>query len=365
MVMSKRVVIAGGGTGGHLYPGIALAKALMRYDSEIKISFIGTERGIESKVLPREGLPLKTIASAGLLGKKGIQRWTSWLKLPVGLFQALGYLIFNRPNLMVGVGGYVSGPAVLSAWLLRIPILIHEQNTLPGATNRLLGKISNVVATSFEPSKKYFPERKVTFTGNMIREEFAQATEPESAPTGKFRILILGGSQGAHSINRSVLEALDILQPEKDRLHFVHQTGAKDEGFAKIVYGEKGFSAQAEAFIYDMAEQYKKASLVICRAGATTLAELTAMGRASILVPYPYAAHNHQEHNARVLVEADAATLVLDREITGEALARIIQEMMGQPEKLLRQSQNSFRLGQRDATNRVRNLCLELMKIAA
>ncbi|MCF8720002.1 undecaprenyldiphospho-muramoylpentapeptide beta-N-acetylglucosaminyltransferase [Nitrospina gracilis] len=363
--MANYVVIAGGGTGGHLYPGIALARALKAMDENIEITFVGTKRGLEARVLPREGLPLKTILSGGLLGKKGLGRWTSWCKLPVGLAQSMCFLIRKRPNLVVGVGGYVSGPVAVAAYLLRIPILVHEQNTVPGVTNRMIGKIANKVAVSFEQSRDYFPANKVVETGNMIREEFCKEREPAAWKPGQpFHLLILGGSQGAQSINAAMLEALEHLESVKDELRIVHQTGEKDEALVRQRYEQAGFDARAEAFIYDMEEQYRKASLVICRAGATTLAEVTATGKVSVLVPFPFAAHNHQEHNARVLEAADAAEVILDRNINGPKLAQSILDAMQNPDRLEERAKNSYRLGRRDATNRVRDLCRELMGAA-
>ncbi len=363
--MRKKIVIAGGGTGGHLFPGIALARSLMKYDPEFQITFVGTERGIESKVLPKEGLTLKTIDSAGLLGKKGLKRWTGWLKLPISLAQSLTLLLKERPSLVIGVGGYVSGPVALAARMLFIPILIHEQNTIPGVTNRLLGKIVNKVAISFQEGEKYFPKEKVVFTGNMIREEFSNASEPDTTPKEKTTILLLGGSQGAHSINQAMAEALNFLESAKNQLTFIHQTGETDEKKLKNHYQEKGFEAEVNAFIFDMANQYQKASLVICRAGATTLAELTAMGKASILIPFPFAAHNHQEHNAQTLVQAGAAEMILDRDISGRRLADSILFALKNPGEIIKRSKKSFQLGKRNATNQVRNICLEMMKIAA
>ena len=359
--MTIPVVIAGGGTGGHLYPGIALAKTLMKHDSNIEVTFIGTRQGIESRVLPREGLRLKTIQSGGLLGKKGIGRLINWLKLPVSLLQSMAFLLLNRPRLVVGVGGYVSGPAVLSAWALRIPILIHEQNTVPGATNRWLGKIADTIAITFEMSKKYFPAHKVVETGNMIREEFTGAQQANVPSSENFTVLVLGGSQGAHSLNQAMLEALDLLTPVKDRLNIIHQTGQPDEATVQTAYREKGFSAEAQAFIYDMAEQYRKASLVICRSGATTLAEVTALGIPAVLVPFPFAAHNHQVHNAQALESQGAARMILDKEVTGKQLARIILDGIEHPEQLREMADHSFQMGRRDATERVRGLCLDLI----
>lgn len=313
-------------------------------------------------MLPERGFPLKTLASGGLLGKKGLERIVSWFKLPVGFFQSIFFLIGHRPGLVVGVGGYVSGPLVLAAWLLRIPILIHEQNTIPGLTNTWLGKIADKVAVSFPETKNYFPEGKVVETGNMIREEFCRPGSKEDAgPRDKFNILVLGGSLGAHSINLAMTEALDFLAEVKGSLHIVHQSGERDADWVKTKYAEKGFSAEVSAFIHDMVEQIQKSSLIICRAGATTLAEITACGKPAVLIPYPHAAHNHQVRNARFLVDADAGEMILDPEVSGERLAQSIQRAIEEPERLKEMGAHSYRLGKRDATEKVRELCLQLL----
>jgi UDP-N-acetylglucosamine--N-acetylmuramyl-(pentapeptide) pyrophosphoryl-undecaprenol N-acetylglucosamine transferase len=360
--MQQRVVIAGGGTGGHLYPGIALATALKNHDDAMDITFVGTRQGIESRILPREGWPLKTIHSGGLLGKKGFSRLRSWIKIPAGILQSLAFLLQKRPGLVVGVGGYVSGPLVLSAWILRIPILIQEQNAVPGITNKWLGKIADKIAVSFKESKKYFPENKVVETGNLIREAFCaprkDATPPPSDP---FNILVLGGSQGAHSINRGMVEAIDFLAGNKDRFHITHQTGESDCDWVKSQYDEKNISADVQAFIHDMAEQYHQASLIVCRAGASTLAEITACGKMAVLVPYPHATHNHQEHNARVLETAGAGEIILDKDVSGERLAQIIMQAYEHPEKRREMENNCYALGKRDATEKTLQLCLGLL----
>ena len=363
--MRKRVVIAGGGTGGHLFPGIALAKALKRQDMDIEISFVGTQKGLEAKVLPREGFELKTILSAGLLGKKRLSRWMSWVKLPVGTAQSMCFLIRKRPDLVVGVGGYASGPLVLSAWILRVPILIHEQNSIPGLTNKWLGKIANKVAVSFKESAKFFSKDKIEVTGNMIREEFCQPRETfPKGPRGLFRVLVLGGSQGAHSINVAMMEALESLTSKKGNIHITHQTGESDFAMVKREYEKSGFSHDVRPFIDGMAEQYRKASLVICRAGATTLAEVTACGKVSVLIPYPHAAHNHQEKNARVLEAANAGELVLDHELSGTRITQSILRALEDPQRLEEMEENSYQLGSRDATEKVRQICMDLLEDA-
>ena len=363
--MERKIVIAGGGTGGHLYPGIALAKALKRNDMDIEINFVGTKQGIESKILPREGFNLKTIFSSGLIGKTGISRWISLCKLPVGTVQSMFFLIRNRPNLAVGVGGYTSAPLILSAWILRIPILIHEQNAFPGIANKWLGKIADKIAVSFEKSRHFFPKNKVEVTGNMVSEELCRPREEFSPPSkNPFNILVLGGSQGAHSINVAMIEALNLLVDRKDRLHITHQTGEADYEATKNIYNKKGFTAEVLPFIKNMPVRYRQASLVICRSGATTLAEITAAGKVSVLIPFPYATHNHQEHNARVIEAANAGELILDNALSGKRLAESIKRAMDEPEYIQAMENNSYRLGNRDATEKVRKICMELVKKA-
>ena len=360
--MKRKVVIAGGGTGGHLFPGIALAKALKRNDMTTEIEFVGTKQGIESKILPEEGFKLKTIISSGLLGKRGLARWISLFKLPIGTAESIWFLFSNRPNLVVGVGGYASFPLVFSAWLLRIPILIHEQNAFPGMANKWLGKIADKVAISYKESKQCFPKKKVEVTGNMVHEKLCQPREDFPYPLKEpFWVLILGGSQGAHSINMAMIEALDLLSNRKKRIFVTHQTGFSDYEIVKKKYTEKGFSANVMPFLTDMPERYRIASLVICRSGATTLAEITAAGRASSLIPFPYAANNHQEHNARVIEAANAGEIILDKDVSGERLAQSIKRAMDEPEQLKRMEDNSYRLGSRDAVEKVKRICLELM----
>ena len=275
------------------------------------------------------------------------------------------FLIRKRPGLEVGVGGYASGPLVFSAWILRIPILIHEQNSIPGMTNKFLGKLANKIAVSFKESSTSFPKEKVEVTGNMIREEFCQPKDEVVTKTeGPFRVLVLGGSQGAHSINMAMVEALQSLSEIKEGLYITHQTGEVDFQRISKEYKQNNFSSDVRPFIDDMGEQYRKASLVICRAGATTIAEINACGKMSILIPFPHAAHNHQEKNARILESANAGELVLDEELSGPRIAQSIIQAMEDPERLDTMGKNSYKLGKRNATEKVRRLCMELLEEA-
>lgn len=354
-----KIIIAGGGTGGHLFPGIAIAREFQKRDPRIKILFVGTRKGIEFKVLPKEKLELKTILSSGLKGRLSWRILIALGEIPIALLQSLWILIDFRPKLVLGVGGYVTGPFVLMAWLLRIPTAIQEQNSMPGMTNRILGRIVDKIFISFENSKKYFPERKVKVTGNPIREEYYE--DKAKTKESRFNVFIFGGSRGASSINSAMAEALDFLSEDKDSLHFIHQTGEEQFQTVQTRYRSKNISAEVSPFIFNMADVYRMSNLVICRAGASTIAELTACGRAAILVPYPFAANNHQQLNAEYLVEQGAAVMVKDSELSGKKLAELIKELMHQPNQLSEMEKASARMAKKDAGKKVVDHCYELV----
>ncbi|RMF89234.1 MAG: undecaprenyldiphospho-muramoylpentapeptide beta-N-acetylglucosaminyltransferase [Nitrospinota bacterium] len=361
-----RLVIGGGGTGGHLYPGLAVAQAFKQRDPQTEVLFIGSAAGIEVEVLPREGFPLVQIAIRGIVGKRGWGKVQALSRLPLALGQALVILSRFRPDLVLGVGGYVSGPVITAAFLLRIPRLIHEQNLIPGMTNRLLGAIANRVAISFPDSALYFPTQKTVFTGNPVRPEIIQRMrekEERSPAETRFRLLIFGGSQGAHSLNMAMLEALPALRPCKESLVITHQTGKADWQMVQEAYAREGFRATVVPFIRDMGGAYAAADLVICRAGATTLAELSACGKAALLIPYPYATHNHQEINARNWQKMGAADLILDNELCGDVLAEKIRFYGEHREKLARMAAQSKRMGSPDATDRLVELCIMVAEV--
>ena len=354
-----KIIIVGGGTGGHLFPGIAIAREFQKRNPKIKILFVGTRRGIEYKVLPKENFELKTILSSGLKGKISWRTLIALVEIPIAFLQSLWVLINFRPKLVLGVGGYVTGPFVLMAWLLRIPTAIQEQNSMPGMTNRILGRIVDKIFVTFEKSKKHFPEKKIEVTGNPIREEYyeAKARRKES----RFNVLIFGGSKGASSINLAMVEALDFLSEDKNSLHFIHQTGEEQFKTVKKSYRSKNVSADVSKFIFNMADDYRRSNLVICRAGASTLAEIAACGRAAILVPYPFAANNHQQLNAEYLVEQGAALMVKDCDLSGKKIAELIKKMMHQPNLLQEIEKVSAAMAKKDAGKKVVDLCYELI----
>ncbi len=358
-----KMLIAGGGTGGHLYPGVALAEEVTTRQKGNEVLFVGTARGIEARVVPELGYPLQLIDVAGLKGKGlfGIAR--GLFRLPVALYQSIGILRRFQPDVAVGVGGYASGPVLVAAWLMRKPIAVLEQNTVPGVTNRLLGRIANQVYVTFESSKRYFPRRKVLALGNPIRrqllENFLRSKIDSNA---RFNILVLGGSQGAHALNLRMVEAAGNFGTLKDRVKVVHQTGAADEQLVAKGYLDIGIDADVRAFIEDMSSAYQRADLVVCRAGATTLAEVMVAKKASILIPYPYAADNHQELNARTMVEAGASVMLLEKSLDGRRLADEIRALIDDTERLGRMEQAASRTGRPEAAREIVDACAELIE---
>jgi UDP-N-acetylglucosamine--N-acetylmuramyl-(pentapeptide) pyrophosphoryl-undecaprenol N-acetylglucosamine transferase len=320
------VVIAGGGTGGHLYPGLAVARELLRQRPGTLVSFAGTARGLEARVVPREGFELDLIRSAGLKGKSWAARLRGASLLAPSLLDAWRLLSRRRPDVVLGVGGYSSGPVVLLAALRGIPTMVIEQNAVPGLTNRWLARVVRAAAVTYEDTLRFFGQRGFV-AGNPVRAEFFTSDDvrPDAGP----RVLILGGSQGAHAINLAVVAAAPELARRFPGLALVHQTGERDRDAVREGYGHAGVPARAESFLDPVAGEMTAADLVICRAGATTLAELAASGRPAVLVPFPAATDDHQRKNARVLVEAGAAVMLEERELSGASLADAAARLLG------------------------------------
>src|SRR5215203_2262297 len=317
-----RVVIAGGGTGGHLYPGIAVARELLSRVPDAIVSFAGTARGIEARVIPREGFALDVIRSAGLKGKSFTERVLGLGLLPLGGADAVALLARRRPDLVIGVGGYSSGAVVAVAALRGIPTLLLEQNAVPGLTNRTLAPFVRAAAVTFETTLPYF-KGKGFVSGNPVRSTFldADAAGTHDEPDAPVGVLIFGGSQGAHAINVAAVEAAPELARSGTRLSVTHQTGERDLEMVREGYLGAGLGARVEPFLYAMDREMKAAQVVVCRAGATTLAEITAAGRAAVLVPLPTATDDHQRRNAEVLARAGAAEVIDQRELSGTRMA--------------------------------------------
>ncbi|MHB8417409.1 MAG: undecaprenyldiphospho-muramoylpentapeptide beta-N-acetylglucosaminyltransferase [Myxococcales bacterium] len=357
-----KLLIAGGGTGGHLFPGIALAEEVVTRRPGNAALFVGTARGIEAREVPRAGFPLELIEVSGLKGKGLGGILLGLLRLPLALFQSFALLGRHRPDVVVGVGGYASGPVILAAWLRRIPTAVQEQNASPGLTNRILGRFARAVFTAFPEAARHFPARKVHLLGNPIRRALMDNFLAPAAPTGKpFSLLVFGGSQGAHVLNLRALESLSHLPPAlAASMRIVHQTGPKDLAQVREGYGAAKVAADVREFIDDMSGAYQAADLVLCRAGATTLAELTVCKKAAILVPFAAAADDHQTQNAAAMVAAGAAVAIAERELTGERLAREIVRLAEHPEARLAMEKAAGRLGRPEAAREIADVCAQL-----
>jgi UDP-N-acetylglucosamine--N-acetylmuramyl-(pentapeptide) pyrophosphoryl-undecaprenol N-acetylglucosamine transferase len=345
-----RILIAGGGTGGHLYPGIALARELQRRDPAAQVTFVGTAQGIEARVVPREGFALDLIRVAGLKGKGRADRLRGLLLLPTAAGDAWRVISERRPDVVVGVGGFASGPVLALAAARGYPTMLLEQNAIPGLTNRLLARFVRAAAVNFEDALSYFP-RTGFVAGNPVRPEFFPAQNEESNDAGQ--VLIFGGSQGAHAINVAMVEAASRLAATGLQLAITHQTGERDLDLVRAAYGRAGLAARVEAFIFEIDREMKSAGLVICRAGATTLAELTASGRPAILVPLPTATDDHQRKNAEVLERAGAAQVIEERDLDGARLAAAIAGLIADPQKREQMSAAARKLARPDAAARI------------
>ncbi|TAJ91899.1 undecaprenyldiphospho-muramoylpentapeptide beta-N-acetylglucosaminyltransferase [bacterium] len=353
-----RLIMAGGGTGGHLFPGLAVAREFLRRDAMTEILFVGTEQGIESRVLPREGFSLATIPIRGMKGR-GLSGFLQALYgIPLSFFRSLEIIGRYRPECIIGLGGYASGPFLLAGKVKGIRCAIMEQNLRPGFTNRILGRIVDRIFTSYEESAAYFRRAKVVETGNPVRWQ----PLPEIKKGEKFTLLIFGGSAGAHRINVCAVEALERLKDLATGLRVIHQTGEADWDAVKAAYRFLPFEAEVLPFIDRMDEAYARADLVLCRAGAGTIAELTVFGKPAILVPYPHAAYDHQRWNAQALEEQGAAEMILDRELTGEKLAERLRGLYRDRKRLETMGEAARRLGRPEATQRIVDECYALVK---
>jgi UDP-N-acetylglucosamine--N-acetylmuramyl-(pentapeptide) pyrophosphoryl-undecaprenol N-acetylglucosamine transferase len=358
-----RILIAGGGTGGHLYPGIALARELLRRDPSAQVSFVGTADGIEARVVPRENFELDLIRVAGLKGKSRLERSIGLSLLPLAAIDTWRVIAKRRPHVVVGVGGFASGPVVAIAALLGYPTMLLEQNALPGITNRLLARIVRAAAVNFETALAYFP-RTGFVAGNPVRPEFFPAQNEEAndrtnRPRDAARVLIFGGSQGAHAINVAMVEAASRLAATGVRIAITHQTGERDLDLVRTAYQRAGLEARVEAFIFQIDGEMKAADVVIARSGATTLAELAASGTPAILVPLPSAADDHQRKNAEVFARAGAAVVIEQRELQN-VLVEALTALLTSPERRADMRRAARALARPDAAQRIANRVEEL-----
>ncbi|MGE3537499.1 MAG: undecaprenyldiphospho-muramoylpentapeptide beta-N-acetylglucosaminyltransferase [Candidatus Tectimicrobiota bacterium] len=361
-----RLLIAAGGTGGHLYPGIAVARRFLARCPEADILFVGHTGGLEEPLLAREGFRVQTVAVQALKGRSRLAQLRALAVLGQGTLQALRLVRRWRPHLVLGAGGYVMGPVILAATLLRLPRVLMEQNLVPGLTVRSLARYAQCVFTSFPESSAYLPGRPVLYTGTPVREDIcAVGRLGPRQPTGALHLLVFGGSQGAHRINQAMIAAAPSLAACQPQLQLVHQTGTADHAEVLAAYARAGLQADVQPFLHDMAQRYQWADVVLCRAGASTLAELTTCGKPAILVPYPYAADDHQRHNALAMERQGAAQMIADAELTGTRLAEAVRALLQAPEMLAQQARCSQSLGRPEAAEAIVSACFQLLGRAA
>ena len=334
---AKRLLIAGGGTGGHVFPALAIAKEWIRRSAdgaereERQVVFVGTERGIETRLVPQAGFPLELIRASGLKGIGGVKLLRNAAMVPAGLWDSEKILHRYRFNAAFGVGGYASGPMMLLAAMHRIPTVVFEPNVEPGFTNRVLAGIATRVAVANQETAGRLGSR-ATLTGCPIRPEFFAI--PPKEHRAPFTLLITGGSRGALPINRAVIDSLDLLTAKKDRLFIVHQTGERDYNAVREAYERRQFQAEVVPFIENMAERFAQADLIVCRSGAITVAEVSASGRAAIFIPFGASTDAHQTGNAQVMASAGASRLLLQDELTPERLTNEIFSLLDQPRRI-------------------------------
>jgi len=363
-----KVVFAGGGTGGHVYPGVTVARALVERDPATKVVFIGTRKGLEADVVPREGFPLCTIDVAGFRRRLSPDTVLTALRACKGFVQSVAILRREKPDVVVGTGGYVSGPVVLAAWVLGIPTVIHEQNALPGVTTRALSRIASATAVTYPESARYLARKsRVVVTGNPVRKSILKAERGAGArafgldpmrPT----LLVFGGSQGARAINQAMVDALPDLLARHPELQVIHQTGRRDHAWVVAELAARGIDVArrsrlvVEPYLYEMDMAMACADLVVSRAGAISIAEITARGIPAVLVPYPGAAEGHQEKNARALEAAGAAVVILQSELAGDVLRETVERLIHDRDQLARMARSSRGLGRPDAADSLADL---------
>jgi UDP-N-acetylglucosamine--N-acetylmuramyl-(pentapeptide) pyrophosphoryl-undecaprenol N-acetylglucosamine transferase len=346
------ILIAAGGTGGHLFPGIAVADELVRRDPATRVVFVGTPRGLESRIVPRAGYELQMLPILPLKGVGVLRTLQGLVALPRALVRAAALVRRERPKAVLGVGGYAGGPLVLVAALMGVRTVILEPNAKPGFTNKVLRPFAGKAACAYEEARQAFGSKGV-LTGNPVRGGFASL--PRKEHRAPFTLLAFGGSQGSRILNRSLVQALPLLPPA-NRLRLVHQTGEAMREEVAAAYAAAGREAKVLAFLDDMEVLFGQADLVLSRSGATTCAELTAAGKAAVLVPFAAAADDHQRTNARAMEAAGAARMVEEKDISGESLARAVAGVLEEPGRLQAMEAASRGLGRPDAAARVADL---------
>lgn len=355
----QRVLVTGGGTGGHIFPALAIARALCRQAPGMEVRFAGSRYGMERRIVPGHGFRLHLLHIKGLRGKGFLDTLQSLALLPLALAEALAILLSFRPGAVVGVGGYASFPVGLAGRLLGRPLLVQEQNWAPGLANRVLGRLARTVAVSFPESMEAFGPRKAVLTGNPVRADFAGIGPPDrTAPPG---LLIFGGSRGARAINRAVCEALPALAVSGTAVRIRHQTGTEDEKWVREAYQRAGVEAEVSAFIEEMPAAMAKCSLALCRSGASTVSELAAAGRPAVFVPFPQATGGHQEQNAEAAVRAGAGLMIRQDRLDPGTLAETLTGLLDDRERLDRMAEAARSMARPDAAARIAGLVIEMI----
>jgi UDP-N-acetylglucosamine--N-acetylmuramyl-(pentapeptide) pyrophosphoryl-undecaprenol N-acetylglucosamine transferase len=351
-----KLLIAGGGTGGHVFPALAIAKEWLSRGAEREVVLVGTRRGIEMKLVPAAGLSLETIRAAGLKGKSGKTLVKNLAMLGPGILDAFAVVNRHKPVVAFGVGGYAAGPALLATWLRRIPNVIFEPNAEPGFTNKVLARLAQRIATGYSVSATTWGA-KALVTGNPVRAEFFSISP--SKPQKPFRLLVTGGSQGALPINRTFFEAMELLARRKMELRIVHQTGERDYNNIYAAYARVGINAEVWPFLSDMPERFAWADIIVCRAGAITAAEVAAAGRAAIFIPFGRATDSHQLRNAEEMARAGAGRLIPEPELTAKRLTTEIFALLDQPEDIETLGKKARSLAHPHAAREIVNLIEE------
>ncbi|HOP47056.1 MAG TPA: undecaprenyldiphospho-muramoylpentapeptide beta-N-acetylglucosaminyltransferase [Desulfobacteraceae bacterium] len=356
----RLVIIAGGGTGGHLFPGIAIAIELKKRFEASDILFVVGRKRMNQEILFNYGYKSTHIDVEGLKGRGWLNLFAGLWKMPKSLIQAMIIIKKKSPCMVIGMGGYSSGPMCLAAKLMGIKTAVHEQNSYPGVTNRILSRFVDRVFISFEDSKPYLKSREIFLTGNPVRDELLSTEIIKHKGREQFTILVIGGSQGAKAINDAFVDALSIIKKAGRNPHVIHQSGAMDYERLTKEYGNRNIHGDIMPFIKDMATAYNRADIVVSRAGATTIFELAAVGRPSVLIPYPYATNNHQEINARSLVRAGGAEMIKQKDLNGEVLARTLINFMDNPSLLQNMGKNAKKIARHDAAKLIVDRLSEL-----
>jgi len=355
-----KVLIAAGGTGGHIYPGIAVANEIMRRDSESEVLFVGTARGLEKKIVPENGFQLSLINSAGLKNVGILNKLKGISVLPKSFVEARRIIRQFRPHVVVGAGGYVSGPVLLMAAIMGVPTLVMDSNALPGFTNRQLARFVERAALTFEDAVPFFGKKGIV-TGNPVRAEFFDIPAKQRDTT--FHLLVFGGSQGARAINNAMCEGIAKLDLVAERLTITHQTGEMDFDSVRDTYAGTAYSgADIRPFISDIFVEFGKADIIVCRAGATTCAEIAAAGKAAIMIPLPTAADDHQRKNAEAFVRTGAAQMILQKNLNGEVLADAILNLIDAPDSITAMENAAKGLGRPDAATACVDIIGELKR---